>query len=76
MVHADLAISHLISQPGLIHLSLPGSQLSIHPGAAPALRFIVDHPSFRVSDIPGLGDDVRVALVERLSSSGFVRLAD
>jgi hypothetical protein len=76
VVHADLAISHLISQPGLIHLSLPGSQLSIHPGAAPALRFIVDHPSFRVSDIPGLGDDVRVALVERLSSSGFVRLAD
>jgi hypothetical protein len=76
MVHAEFAISHLIDLPTLVHLSFPGSSLGIHPGAAPALKFIIEHPSFRVSDIPGLADDVRVALVERLRSSGFLRPAD
>jgi hypothetical protein len=76
VVHADLALFHLITLPGLLHLSFPGSQMALHPGAEPALRFIIEHPAFNVRDIPGLGADVQVALVERLASSGLLRLID
>ena len=74
IVHADLALSHLFDSGGLLHFSVPGSRMGIHPGAEPALRFIREHPSFRVGDIPGLGDEVRIALVERLASTGFLRV--
>ena len=39
------------------------------------MRFIAETPRFRVGDIPGLADEVRVALVERLVASGFLRVA-
>lgn len=74
VAHADLAISHLFAASGLLHFSVPGEQMGVHPGAEPALRFIRDHSSFRVGDIPGLADEVRIALVERLASTGFLRV--
>jgi hypothetical protein len=41
------------------------------------LRFIAATPAFRVADIPGdLPDEIRVALVTRLVTSGFLQPVD
>jgi hypothetical protein len=76
VAHAPLAISHLRDAHGVLDFSHPGSRMGIHAGAEPALRFIMSRPRFRVKEIPGLSDDVRIALVSRLMSSGFLQLGD
>ena len=73
--HGAEAICHLLETPSHIDFSQPGGHTLLHPGAGPALQFIADRPRFRVHDIPGLADEVRVALVERLVASGFLRVA-
>ncbi len=75
MEHGPLAIGHLIVTAQKIDFAQPGGHIQLHPGAEPAMRFIADTPRFRVGDIPGLADEVRVALVERLAASGFLRVA-
>jgi hypothetical protein len=75
MEHGPLAIGHLIATASKIDFAQPGGHIQLHPGAEPAMRFIAETPRFAVRDIPGLADEVRVALVERLAASGYVRLA-
>jgi mannose-6-phosphate isomerase-like protein (cupin superfamily) len=72
VTHAPLAIAHLVHLGSLLDFSHPGARIGIHAGAEPALRYILDNTSFQVSEIPGLSDDVRLALVNRLLSSGFL----
>lgn len=74
--HGPVAICHLLETPAHIDFSHPGGHILLHPGTAPALRFIAETPYFRVQEIPGLTDDVRVALAERLVASGFLRPSD
>ena len=75
MEHMPTAIGHLIAFPQRLDFAQPGGHIALHPGAEPAMRFVIETPRFRVGDIPGLADEVRVALVERLVSSGFLRVA-
>ena len=74
MEHGPIAIGHLIVTPQRIDFAQPGGHIQLHPGAEPAMRFIAETPRFRVGDIPGLANEVRVALVERLAASGFLRV--
>jgi hypothetical protein len=72
VTQAPLAIASMVHLGTLVDFSQPGERTGIHAGAEPALRYILETPSFRVNEIPGLSDDVRLALVERLVSSGFL----
>lgn len=76
VAHAPLAIAHLRQIGSLVEFSHPGARIGIHAGAEPALRYIMDTPSFRLSEVPGLSDDVRIALVDRLLVSGFLTVED
>ena len=68
-----LAICHLLATPTTIDFCQPGEHINIHRGVEPALRFIGATSSFRLSDLPGgLPDSVRIALVDRLITSGFL----
>lgn len=73
---APLAAAHLIETENLVDFSLPGQHILVHRGASESLRFIAAKEEFRVRDIPGgLDDEVRIALVARLLSSGFLEAA-
>jgi len=72
--HATLATVHLFDAGSVIDLALPGGHLSIHSGAARALAFVTETPSFDVRDTPGLAPDVSIALIERLIAAGFLEL--
>jgi hypothetical protein len=72
LAHAPLAVAHLVQLGPLVDFAQPGARIGIHAGAEPALRYIVHNSSFRVNEIPGISDDVRIALVERLLASGFL----
>jgi hypothetical protein len=72
--HATLAMVHLFDAGPVIDLALPGGHLSIHAGAARALAFVTETPSFDVRDTPGLAPDVSIALIERLIAAGFLEL--
>ena len=75
--HAPLAITHLRMAQGSLDFTIPGEHVAIHPGVDRELRFIADTAEFRISDIPGqASDDVRVALVSRLISSGLLEVAE
>lgn len=75
MEHGPTAIGHLLPLPDKLDFALPGGHVQLHLGAEPAMRFILETTRFRVADIPGLTDDVRVALVQRLAAGGFLRVA-
>jgi hypothetical protein len=71
--HNPLAIYHLMANPEKIDFSLPGGHVYIHSGVQECVRFIVETTEFRVKDIPGAADDdIRIALVEKLVTSGFL----
>lgn len=72
---APLAAAHLIETENNVDFSLPGQHILVHRGAHESLRFIAANGEFRVRDIPGLDDEVRIALVARLLSSGFLEAA-
>jgi ribosomal protein L16 Arg81 hydroxylase len=75
--HAPLAISHLRTALGSLDFTIPGEHIAIHPGVERELRFIADTAEFRVGEIPGqASDDVRIALVSRLVSSGLLEVAE
>lgn len=74
--HNPLGMASVIKTPDVLDFSQPGEHIFMHPGAGESLEFIIATPEFRVGDIPGeIGDDVRVALVNRLLSSGFLEPA-
>jgi len=75
--HTPLAIGHLRTALGTLDFTIPGEHIAIHPGVERELRFIADTTQFRVADIPGqASDDVRIALVSRLVSSGLLEVAE
>ncbi len=74
--HNPLAVAHSIRANGVLDLSQPGEQIFVHAGAEQSLDFILENPEFRVADVPGdIGNDVRIALVQRLLASGLLQLA-
>jgi hypothetical protein len=75
LVHAEGAISHLTGSPETIDFAYPGGHLYIHRGAQEAVIFIADTPRFRIRDVPGGSDDVRLALARRLVEVGFLKVA-
>ncbi|MGD0190703.1 MAG: cupin domain-containing protein [Rhizomicrobium sp.] len=71
--HRAATFCHLSFNGERIVFSHPGGQIFIHPGVEPSLRYIAQTPEFRVRDVPGeMGQDVRIALVQRLVTSGFL----
>ena len=75
--HAPFAITHLRMAQGSLDFTIPGEHVAIHPGVQRELRFIADTAEFRICDIPGqASDDVRVALVSRLISSGLLEVVE
>jgi ribosomal protein L16 Arg81 hydroxylase len=73
--HHPLAVAHVLAVGDSVDFRQPGERILVHRGAEEALRFIVQTPEFRVSEIPGpLGDEVKVALVSRLLTSGFLQM--
>lgn len=77
LCHHPLAISQLNAGQDMLDLRIPGEQLLLHPGVGESLAFISQTPAFTVSQIPGaVTDEVRLALVQRLLSSGFLQRAD
>lgn len=68
-----LAMAHVLTTEDLVDFRQPGERILVHRGAEESLRFIAETPEFRVSEVPGaMGDDVKVALVNRLVMSGFL----
>lgn len=74
--HDPMAISNLTAVRDQIDFSHPGGHIYIHLGAEPSVAFIAETPQFRVGEIPPatIGNDVRVALVEKFISSGFLEI--
>lgn len=72
--HNPLAVAQVLATDQVVDFRQPGERILVHRGAEEALRYIVKTPEFRVADIPGgLGDEVKVALVSRLVTSGFLQ---
>ncbi len=75
MRQAKLGICHLMAGADKLDFSYPGGHIYIHRGAEDGVRFITDTQQFRVGDVPGvIGDDVRLALVEKFLECGFLEL--
>lgn len=75
--HNPLSIAQLIALPEVLDFRQPGELIMVHPGAKESLQFIIANQQFKIIDIPGpLTEDVRIALVQRLLTSGFLLLAD
>jgi hypothetical protein len=73
--HSSSAICHLSVNREQIDFSHPGGHVYIHRGVQESARFIAETPEFRVGDVPGLvGDDIRIALVQKFLSSGFLEV--
>lgn len=71
--HHPLAIFELTVTEDILDFCQPGEQIFIHLGAKDCIEFIINTLSFRVRDIPDqIGDEVKVALVNRLVKSGFL----
>ena len=74
--HNPLAMCHMLATAATIDFCQPGEHINIHRGVEAALRFISATPSFRIAELPGdLSDDIRVAIVQRLVTSGFLESA-
>ncbi len=75
--HHPLAIAQLMATPHILDFRQPGKQSLIHLGVERSVRFIINTPQFTIRDIPGdIGDDVRLALVNKMLADGYLQLAD
>jgi hypothetical protein len=73
--HSPSIMAHVMVDGERIVFSHPGGRIYIHRGVERSVRFIASTPEFKVRDIPGeIGDDIRVALVDKLLSSGFLQI--
>lgn len=73
--HNDLAMAEMAVTEAILDFRQPGEQTLVHPGVEESMRFIKDTPEFTVSQIPGqVGDDIRVALVNKLLATRFLVL--
>ncbi len=75
--HHPLAIAQLMATPEILDFRQPGKQSLIHLGVERSVRFIINTPQFSIRDIPGdIGDDVRLALVNKMLTDGYLQLLD
>ena len=71
--HNPLAIAQLVTTTDIIDFRQPSEQTLIHLGVEDCMRFIMNTSTFVVSDIPGdVGDDIRIALVNKMLMNGFL----
>lgn len=71
--HHPLAIFELTVTEDILDFCQPGEQIFIHLGAQDCVEFIINTLHFMVRDIPDqIGDEVKIALVDRLVKSGFL----
>ena len=74
--HSPHAMVEMIATVDAVDFCQPGEHILVHKGAQESLTFIINTPRFVVSDIPGeFGLDVKIALVSRFLSSGYLQLA-
>jgi hypothetical protein len=74
--HNRLGVCHVVGNASRIDFAYPGGHHFIHRGVEQSVAFIAKTPEFCIQDIPGeIGDDVRIALAEKLVSSGFLEVA-
>lgn len=74
---SPLAVAHLSGGAGRVDFAYPGGHHYIHAGVTEALAFMAGAPEFRVHDIPGaIGHDVRLALVEKFVTTGFLQVVE
>jgi ribosomal protein L16 Arg81 hydroxylase len=66
-----LAIGHIIGNAERLDFAHPGGHIHIHRGAEAAVAFVAGAGEFRVGELPGLTDEVRLALAERFVTAGF-----
>ncbi|MEO2266504.1 cupin domain-containing protein [Pseudoalteromonas sp. YIC-656] len=72
-----LAMSEIVMTRDFVDFTLPGEHILINSSVEKAVRFIEQTPSFVVRDIPGdIGNDVRVALVNKFVGSGFLQVSE
>ncbi len=75
--HHPLAIAQLMATPHILDFRQPGKQSLIHLGVERSVRFIINTSQFSIRDIPGdIGDDVRLALVNKMLADGYLQLLD
>jgi hypothetical protein len=75
--HTPLAVCYRVANARTIDFAYPGGHHLIHRGAEESVNFIASTPEFSVRDIPGaIGEDVRMALVDRFVSTGFLEVVD
>lgn len=73
--HHPLAIAQLMATPHILDFRQPGKQNLIHLGVERSMRFIINTPQFTIREIPGdIGDDVRLALVNKMLTDGYLQL--
>jgi len=73
--HHPLAIAQLMATPHILDFRQPGKQSLIHLGVERSVRFIINTSQFTIRDIPGdIGDDVRLALVNKMLADGYLQL--
>lgn len=73
--HSPLAMVQMLSTEQIIDFAQPGEQLLVHKGVEPSMSFIANTTEFNIADIPGeFGDDIRLALVQRLVQVGFLHV--
>lgn len=74
--HNRLGVCHTVASASRIDFAYPGGHHFIHRGVEQSVAFIAKTPEFCIRDIPGeIGEDVRMALAEKLVSSGFLQVA-
>ena len=74
--HTPLGVCHIVGHGNRIDFAYPGGHQFIHKGVEQSVAFIANTPKFCIRDIPGeIGDDVRMALVDKLVSTGFLEIA-
>lgn len=76
LAHAPGATSHLSAGAETLDFAFPGGHLYIHRGAQDAVLFVADTPRFAVRDLPGVTDEVRLALCARFIEVGFLQPAE
>jgi hypothetical protein len=70
-----MAMCHLMANAEMIDFSYPGGHLYIHRGVEESIDFISSVREFRVRGLSGaIGDDIRIALVDKFLASGFLEL--
>ena len=75
--HNPLATSKMMVTPNIIDFVQPGERTLIHVSVEQSMQYIKDTPEFRVGDMAGsVGDDIRIALANKMLSTGFLEVVE